>query len=210
MKERRIINEFSLANYRGPQRKTVEHLPPPIARAVSLAKPPCERFEPAFDPSLSDVVRLSGNRLVFSKGKIGYDIVSSCPLKFRLLTFDSHGILEYSGESAIFLPSGFTRKFSSGSLILDNSTALLKVEVDVFGGLGRVSISRTTDFMLWDGVFNELSFARFYLLCNSSSPLVTTSTAEFVLSTDPDLDRRAAYSRFKDEFYSNPTSGFSN
>lgn len=210
MKDRRIINPFAICNYPGPTRKTTEHLPPPIARAIPNSEPITRSSEPVMPSSLADVVTTRFGRLLFSKRPVSFDIEKVYPLKFALLTYDSCGVLPYLGGAGVFIPWNLAVKFSFGTLTLDPSTALLKVETEVYGKAGVAKVSRTTDFMLWPGVFNELNFARFYLVCNASSPLVSSTSLNFDLDTDPDPHRKEAYRRFKDSFFDSPTSGFSN
>ncbi len=211
MSEKRIINPFAICNYRGPERKTTEHLPPPIARAAGFSKPEPDDLGPVVSSPNSDVVSVRDKNLLFKKGRISFDVASFYPLKFILLTYDSVGPIPYGGDDAVFLPDSFALKHSSGSLVIHPSISVLKAEFDVYGGRGRGSISRTTDFMLWPGVFPQLSYARAYIIANSTSPIANGGVFDFVLSTDPDSKRREAYSSFKDEFFEKClTAGFSN
>lgn len=211
MSEKRIINPFAICIYRGSNRKTTEHLPPPIARMAGFSKPEPEDLGPVVSSPISDVLCVRDKNLLFRKGKISFDVACFYPLKFILLTYDSRGTVPYVGDDAVFLPDSFALKHSSASLIVHLSIALLKAEFDVYGGKGRASISRITDFMLWPGVFPPLNYARSYLIANSNSPIARDGVFDFVLSTDPDSKRREAYSSFKDEFFEKcPTAGFSN
>lgn len=210
MNQKRLINPNAICNYRGPERKTTEHLPPPMARAVRLSKPEPD-FDPVISSPLSDVVSVREDRLFFGKGKVGFDIDCFCPLRFTLLTYDSTGPIPYLGADAVFVPDSFAIKNSSGPLLLDPSATVLKVDIDVYGRRGRAVISKTTDFMIWPGIFPLLSYARFYLVANSTSPITKGGVFNFDLSSDPDSKRREAYSRFKDEFFEKClTAGFSN
>jgi hypothetical protein len=54
--EKRIINPFAICIYRGSNRKTTEHLPPPIARMAGFSKPEPEDLGPVVSSPTSDAL----------------------------------------------------------------------------------------------------------------------------------------------------------